>query len=92
MGALLSSLGRNVATEVKLSTLAADAGGADGPLDPRTVADHLQALERLMVLENQSPPGGPICDPRRPCARPPGAISATRLWRWRRWAAALIGS
>jgi hypothetical protein len=42
-----------VATEVKLSTLAADAGGADGPLDPRTVADHLQALERLMVLENQ---------------------------------------
>ena len=53
MGALLRSLGRNVATEVKLSTLAADAGGADGPLDPRTVADHLQALERLMVLENQ---------------------------------------
>ena len=53
MGALLSSLGRNVAIEVKLSTLAADAGGADGPLDPRTVADHLQALERLMVLENQ---------------------------------------
>jgi hypothetical protein len=33
--------------------LAADAGGADGPLDPRTVADHLNALERLMVLENQ---------------------------------------
>ena len=53
LGALLRSLGRNVATEVKLSTLAADAGGADGPLDPRTVADHLQALERLMVLENQ---------------------------------------
>jgi hypothetical protein len=92
LGALLSSLGRNVATEVKLSTLAADAGGADGPLDPRTVADHLQALERLMVLENQSPPGGHTCVPRRPCARPPGAISATRLWRWRRWAAALIGS
>jgi len=53
LGALLRSLARNVATEVSLSTLAADAGGADGPLDPRTVADHLQALERLMVLENQ---------------------------------------
>jgi predicted AAA+ superfamily ATPase len=53
LGALLRSLGRNGATEVKLSTLAADAGGADGPLDPRTVADHLQALERLMVLESQ---------------------------------------
>ncbi|WP_254968047.1 ATP-binding protein [Cyanobium sp. CH-040] len=53
LGALLRSLGRNVATEVSLSTLAADAGGADGPLDPRTVADHLQALERLMVIENQ---------------------------------------
>jgi predicted AAA+ superfamily ATPase len=53
LGALLRSLGRNVATEVSLATLAADAGGADGPLDSRTVADHLQALERLMVLENQ---------------------------------------
>jgi len=53
LGALLRSLGRNVATEVSLATLAADAGGADGPLDSRTVADYLQALERLMVLENQ---------------------------------------
>lgn len=53
LGALLRSLGRNVASEVSLATLAADAGGADGPLDPRTVADHLQALERLMVLDNQ---------------------------------------
>jgi predicted AAA+ superfamily ATPase len=53
LGALLCSLARHVATEVSLSTLAADAGGAEGPLDPRTVADHLQALERLMVLENQ---------------------------------------
>jgi Predicted ATPase (AAA+ superfamily) len=53
LAALLRSLARNVATEVSVSTLAADAGGADGPLDPRTVADHLQALERLMVLEHQ---------------------------------------
>jgi predicted AAA+ superfamily ATPase len=53
LGALLRSLARNVATEVSLATLAADAGGADGPLDSRTVADHLQALERLMVLEHQ---------------------------------------
>jgi predicted AAA+ superfamily ATPase len=53
LGALLLSLGHNVATEAKLATLAGDVGGVDGPLDPRTVADHLQALERLMVLENQ---------------------------------------
>ncbi len=53
LGALLRSLARNVATEVSLTTLAADAGGADGPLDSRTVADHLQALERLMMLEHQ---------------------------------------
>ena len=53
LAALLRSLWRNVSTEVSLATLAADVGGSDGPLDPRTVADYLQALERLMVLENQ---------------------------------------
>ena len=53
LASLLRSLGRNVSTEVSLATLAADVGGSDGPLDPRTVADYLQALERLMVLENQ---------------------------------------
>ena len=37
----------------RLGALLRSLGGADGPLDPRTVADHLQALERLMVLENQ---------------------------------------
>ena len=51
----------------------------------------IEALERLMVLENQ-PPGGPTCVPRRPCARHRGAISATPLWRWRPSAAAPIGS
>ncbi|WP_094560596.1 ATP-binding protein [Synechococcus sp. 8F6] len=54
VGALLRSLGRHCATEAKLSTLAADAGGADGPLDERTVTDYLQALERLMVIEDQA--------------------------------------
>ena len=53
LGAVLRALARSVATEVSLNTLAADAGGGDGPLDPRTVADQLQALERLMVLEHQ---------------------------------------
>ena len=53
VGALLRSLGRHCATEAKLSTLAADAGGADGPLDERSVSDYLQALERLMVIEDQ---------------------------------------
>lgn len=53
LAALLRALARNVATEVSVATLAADAGGADGPLDPRTTADYLQALERLMVVEPQ---------------------------------------
>ncbi len=53
VGALLRALGRHCATEAKLSTLAADTGGADGPLDERTVSGYLQALERLMVIENQ---------------------------------------
>lgn len=50
---LLRSLARNVATEAPLTTLAADAGGARGPLARDTVMDYLAALERLMVVEDQ---------------------------------------
>ena len=53
VGQLLASLGRNVATYVSTSTLAADAGGADGPLARTTVADYLSALARLMIIEDQ---------------------------------------
>lgn len=54
VGRLLASLARNVATEATLATLAADAAGAEGGLDPRTVASYLEALERLMVVEDQA--------------------------------------
>lgn len=53
IGRLLASLARNVATEVSVTTLALDAGGPDGALDRGTVTDYLDALERLMVVENQ---------------------------------------
>jgi len=53
MGRLLKSLARNAATEVAITVLAADAGGADGPLSRNTVAAYLSVLERLMVIENQ---------------------------------------
>lgn len=53
VGRLLRSLARNVATEVAISTLAADAGGSDGPLTRDTVRDYLTALERLMIVEDQ---------------------------------------
>lgn len=50
---LLRSLARNVATHVAATTLAADAGGSDGPLNDDTVREYLDVLERLMVVENQ---------------------------------------
>lgn len=50
---LLASLARNVATHVAATTLAADAGGPDGPLDDDTVREYLDVLERLMVVESQ---------------------------------------
>ncbi len=50
---LLESLARNVASLAAATTLAADAGGADGPLDNDTVREYLDVLERLMVVENQ---------------------------------------
>jgi uncharacterized protein len=59
VGRLLRALGRHVATVVSLTTLAADTTGADGAdaadgtLARDTVVDYLDALERLMVIENQ---------------------------------------
>lgn len=50
---MLSSLARNVATHASATTLAADTGGADGPLKDDTVREYLAALERLMVVEDQ---------------------------------------
>jgi predicted AAA+ superfamily ATPase len=50
---LLRSLARNVASPVAATTLAKDTGGADGPLKDDTVREYLDALERLMVVEDQ---------------------------------------
>lgn len=53
VGRLLSSLARNVATTVAVTTLAADTSGADGALKDDTVREYLTALERLMIIEDQ---------------------------------------
>jgi len=53
VGRLLQSLARNVSTHAAATTLAADAGGADGALDDDTVRDYLATLERLMIVEDQ---------------------------------------
>jgi uncharacterized protein len=54
VGQLLRSIGRNVATQASIATMARDAGGADGALDRATVDEYLDALRRLMVVEDQS--------------------------------------
>ena len=53
VGRVMQSLARNVATPVSGRTIAADAGGGDGPLDEDTVRSYLAALRRLMVYEEQ---------------------------------------
>jgi uncharacterized protein len=53
---LLRALARHVATEVSMLTLAADTAGADGEqgeLAKATTRKYLDALERLMILEDQ---------------------------------------
>jgi predicted AAA+ superfamily ATPase len=50
---LLRSLARHVSTYAAATTLAADTGGADGPLKDDTVRDYLAALERLFIVEDQ---------------------------------------
>ena len=49
----LQSLARNVATQVAVSTMAKDTGGADGALRENTAHEYLAALERLMIVEDQ---------------------------------------
>lgn len=53
VGALLRSLARNVATYAAATTLASDTAGADGPVKDDTVSDYLNALRRLMIVEDQ---------------------------------------
>jgi uncharacterized protein len=83
VGAVLASLARNVATEVKNSVLATDAGGAEGPLSKDTVAGYVETLAQLMVIEDQ-PPWAPHLrakavlrkSPRRHFACPSLAVAA----------------
>ena len=53
VGRLLRSLARNVATPVAMSKLTAEAGGEGAALKGDTVAEYLDALDRLMVVEHQ---------------------------------------
>ncbi len=49
---VLRSLARNVATGASARAIAADVGGADGPIDHHTVLSYLAALSRLFVAED----------------------------------------
>ncbi len=52
---LMQSLARNIATEVKLATLARDVSGASENVQSRTVASYMEALRRLFVIEELPP-------------------------------------
>lgn len=56
---LLRAIARNVATSAAVSKLASDTGQGDadqaGPLARGTIYDHISALERLMIIEDQPP-------------------------------------
>ncbi len=49
---VLRSLARHVATQASTSAIAADVGGAEGPIDRHTVAGYVGALARLMIVED----------------------------------------
>ncbi|MDR0290235.1 MAG: DUF4143 domain-containing protein [Treponema sp.] len=48
---LFQSLARNISTEATLTSLAKDMGGPQGKANDETVAEYLEALERLMIVE-----------------------------------------
>ncbi|GHV43490.1 ATPase [Spirochaetia bacterium] len=55
---LLQSLARNISTEASVTSLARDTGGSDVKITDETITDYLEALERLMIVE-QLPPWSP---------------------------------
>lgn len=50
---LVQALARNPATPVSIKTLTADTGGVEGAPDYETVRSYLDALLRLMIIEDQ---------------------------------------
>jgi predicted AAA+ superfamily ATPase len=48
---LMQSLARNISTEASLAVLAKDTGGKDTKASDETIAEYLEALERLMAVE-----------------------------------------
>lgn len=52
IGRMLRSLARNVATPAKISTLVTDVRGNDAIMKWDTAAEYLEALERLMIVED----------------------------------------
>ncbi len=55
VGRLLRSLARNQATYASVATLAADTGGGEGPINEHTAQEYLDALGRLMIVEDLPP-------------------------------------
>lgn len=51
MTRLLASLARAVGTPLKRSAVMAEVGGQNGPIDDKTLANYLDALDRLMLTE-----------------------------------------
>lgn len=52
LGRVLASLARFVAHSPTTRAIAADAGGERGPVAPNTIYSHLDALDRLKLLDN----------------------------------------
>jgi len=48
---LMQSLARNISTEASVTSLAKDTGGSEARVSDETIAEYLEALERLMVVE-----------------------------------------
>jgi len=49
---LIQSMARNISTEASLSSLAKDTGGNQAQITDETAGEYMDALERLMVVEN----------------------------------------
>ncbi|MDR3282375.1 MAG: DUF4143 domain-containing protein [Candidatus Methanoplasma sp.] len=64
IGRIVESISRNVSTSASREAVRRDVNGSGGAMAESTLADYIDAMETIFLIENL-PPGTPTCVPER---------------------------